>query len=73
MGYYKIKQEFCSKIWVNIIDSSQLIQCVSNLIDFIDTLKIERKEEMQDKYLWLDSTDDRKYMSYKEILGKYID
>ena len=28
---------------------------------------------MQEKYLWLDSGDERKYMSDKEILDKYVD
>ena len=40
---------------------------------FINTLKKERKEEMHEKYLWLDSSDERKYMSDKEILDKYVD
>ena len=28
---------------------------------------------MQEKYLWLDPSDERKYMSDREILVKYID
>ena len=28
---------------------------------------------MQEKYPWLDSSDERKYMTDKEILDKYID
>ena len=28
---------------------------------------------MQEKYLWLDPSDERKYMSDKEILEKYVD
>ena len=39
---------------------------------FINTLKKERKEEMQEKYPWLDPSDERKYMTDKEILDKYI-
>ena len=33
----------------------------------------ERKEEMQEKYPWLDLSDERKYMSDREILEKYVD
>ena len=40
---------------------------------FINTLKREKKEKMQDKYPWLDSSDERKYMSDREILDKYVD
>ena len=40
---------------------------------FINTLKKERKQETQEKYPWLDPSDERKYMSDREILQKYID
>ena len=40
---------------------------------FINTLKKERKEEMREKYPWLHPGNERKYMSDREILEKYID
>ena len=41
---------------------------------FINTLKKERQqEETKEKYPWLDPSDERKYMTDKEILEKYID
>ena len=40
----------------------------------INTLKKEEKKEKgKDNYAWLDDSDERKYMTYKEILDKYID
>ena len=44
-------------------------------IRFINTLKKERKQEEESKenYLWLDPTDERKYMTDREILEKNID
>ena len=36
-------------------------------------MKKERKEETQDKYPWLDSSDERKHLSDKEMLDKYVD
>ena len=36
-------------------------------------LKKERKEELKEKYPWLDPSDERKCMSDREILEKYID
>ena len=41
---------------------------------FINTLKREREQdESKENYLWLDPSDERKYMTDKEILDKYID
>ena len=39
----------------------------------INTLKQERKQEMREIYPWLDPSDERKYMSDREILEKYVD
>ena len=36
-------------------------------------MKKERKEETKETYLWLDPSDERKYMTDREILEKYID
>ena len=40
--------------------------------NLINTLKKEEKIETEEKYPWLDNLDERKYMSDKEILEKYI-
>ena len=41
---------------------------------FINTLKHEREQkELKENYPWLDPSDERKYMTDKEILDKYID
>ena len=41
---------------------------------FINTSKKERQqEETKEKYLWLDPCGERKYMTDREILEKYID
>ena len=39
---------------------------------FINTLRKD-KEEMKDKYPWLDQGGERRNLSDKEILGKYVD
>ena len=39
---------------------------------FINKLKKERKEETKEKYPWLDPSNERKCMSDREILEKYI-
>ena len=35
-------------------------------------IRKEQKAETEEKYPWLDNSDERKYMSYREILRKYI-
>ena len=40
---------------------------------FINTLKKERQDLTKEKYLWLDPSDERKYITDGEILEKYID
>ena len=40
--------------------------------NLLNTLKKEEKLEIGEKYTWLDKTDERKYMSDRVILEKYI-
>ena len=40
--------------------------------NLINTLKKEEKLEIGEKYPWLEKTDERKYMSDREILEKYV-
>ena len=41
---------------------------------FINTLKREREQkELKESYPWIDPSDERKYMTDKDILDKYID
>ena len=40
--------------------------------NLINTIRIKQKEITKDKYPLLDKSDERKYMSDKEILRKYI-
>ena len=40
--------------------------------NLINTIRKEQKAETEEKYPWLDESDERKYMPYREILRKYI-
>ena len=40
--------------------------------NLINTLRREQKLETEEKFPWLDNSDERKYMSDREILRKYI-
>ena len=37
------------------------------------TEKEREQKELKESYPWLDPSDEKKYMTYKEILDKYID
>ena len=39
----------------------------------VEMVKQEEKEKQNEEYPWLDDTDERKYMTDREILEKYID
>ena len=74
LGYYKIKhgilQQYLSKYY-KFEKVNTLCECFNK---FINTLKKERdQEETKEKYPWLDPSNERKYMRYREILEKYID
>ena len=73
LGYYKIKQGV----------SQQNLSCIYHFVS-VNTVCVQfnrlintlRKEEVEtlcaDKYPWLDDSDERKHMTDREILDKYI-
>ena len=73
LGYYKIKQGILQQNLSKYYRSEFADVLCEQSNKFINTLKKERKEETQDKYLWLDPSDERKYISDREILERYID
>ena len=76
LGYYKIKQGILQQNlskYYRFESANTLCVLCEQFNSFINTLKRERKEETQEKYLWLDPSNERKYMSDREILEKYVD
>ena len=73
IGYYKIRQGILQQ---NLSKYYRLesadIQC-EQFNKFVNTLKKERMEETQKKYPWLVQDVERRSMSDKEILDKYVD
>ena len=73
IGCYKIKQGILQQN-SGIYDRFKSADTLCGQFNrFINTLKKERKEEMQEKYPWLDPSYERKYMSDREILDKHVD
>ena len=73
LGYYKVKQGVLQQ------NPSQLyhIKSANTVCDqfnrLINMLTWEENIESKDKYPWLNDNDERKYMTDREILDKYID
>ena len=72
LGYYKIKQGVLQQ---NLDKYYQFEEVDKICADFNRIMEEKRKEEKNDskeRYPWLDDADERKYMTDKEILDKYI-
>ena len=72
IGHYKIKQGILQQNVSNYYRLESAHVLCEQFNKFINTLKKER-EEMNDKYPWLDQVDERRNLSDKEILDKYVD
>ena len=74
LGYYKIKQGILQQNLSTYYKFERADTLCEHFNRFINTLKKEREQkELKENYPWLDPSDERKYMTDKEILDKYID
>ena len=74
LGYYKIKQGILQQNLSKYYRSEKANTLCEQFHKFINTLKKEKEqEESKWNYPWLDPSDERKYMTDREILEKYID
>ena len=73
LGYCKIKQGVLQQILSYIYHSETANTICDQSNRLINTPREEEKTEGAGKYPWLDDSDERNYMSDKEIQGKYID
>ena len=72
LGYYKIKQGVLQQ---NLDKYYQFKEADKICVDFnrmMEEKKQEEKNSSKEDYPWLDDADERKYMTDKEILDKYI-
>ena len=72
LGYYKVKQGVLQQNLSKMYHIESANSVCDQFNRLINTLRQEEKVESKDKYPWLDDSDERKYMSDKEILDKYI-
>ena len=73
LGYYKIKQGILQQNvsrYYRFEEAEKLCKYFNRLVN---TLKKEREQKLpEDSYLWIDPDDDRRHMTDREILEKYI-
>ena len=74
LGYYKIKQGILQLNLSKYYRFERAEALCEYFNKFINTLKKDREQvEQKESYPWLDSSDQKKYMTDQEILDKYID
>ena len=73
MDYYKIQQGELQQNLSKFYKYKSVEGVYNQFNNLINTLKKEEKLGTGEKYPWLDNTDERKYMSDREMLEKYID
>ena len=73
LGYYKIKQGILQQNISRYYRFEKAEKLCEHFNRFVNTLKKEREQKMpRDQYPWFDPDDDRRHMTDKEILEKYI-
>ena len=72
LGYYKIKQGVIQQKLSRFYEFESVDEVCTQFKNLINTLRKEQKLDTGEKFPWLDNSDERKYMSDKEILKKYI-
>ena len=73
LGYYKIKQGILQQNLSRYYRFEKAEKLCKYFNRFVNTLKKEREQKPpEDNYPWLDPNDDRRHMTDREILEKYI-
>ena len=73
LGYYKIKQGILQQNLSRYYRFEKAEKLCEYFNKFVDTLKKEREQKSpKDNYPWLDPDNDRRHMTDREILEKYI-
>ena len=73
LGYYKIKQGVLQQNLSKNYHFESIEKFCEEFNAIINERKKEEEKEVEkDKYPWLDDSDERKYMTDREILEKYI-
>ena len=72
LGYYKIKQGVLQQNVSRYYEFKLAEKVCEQYNNLVNTLKKEQNIDTGEKYPWLDDSDERKHMTDREILEKYI-
>ena len=72
LGYYKIKQGVLQQNLNKYYQFEEVDNICAEFNSIIEKKRQEEKNDGEERYPWLDDADERKYMTDKEILDKYI-
>ena len=73
LGYCKIKQGVLQQNLNKYYQFEEADKVCAEFNKMVEAIRQDEKSNNEQKYPWLDDTDERKYMTDKEILDKYID
>ena len=73
LGYYKIKQGVLQQNLNKYYQFEEIDKVCAEFNKMVEAIRQEERNDSEKRYPWLDDTDERKYMTDKEILDKYID
>ena len=73
LGYYKIRQGILQQNLSKCYHFEPADRLSEEFNTLVNELKKDKKILDKEKYPWLEDSDERKYMTDKEILDKYID
>ena len=68
LGYYKIKQGGLQQNLNKYYQFEEADKICAECNKMVEAIQQDEKSDSRQKYPWLDDTDERKYMTYKEIL-----
>ena len=72
LGYYKIKQGVLQQNLDKYYQFEEADKICADFNRIIERQRQEEKNDSKERYPWLEEDDERKYMTDKEILDKYI-
>ena len=72
LGYYKIKQGVLQQNLNKYYHFEKVDKICADFKRIMEEKRQEEKNDSEENYPWLDDADERKYMTDKEILDKYI-
>ena len=72
LGYHKVKRGVLQQNLDKYYQFEEVDKICVEFNRIMDKKRQEEKKDSKERYPWLDDADERKYMTDKEILDKYI-